>query len=60
MQSLKERLTFGFKYDIKNLVNFHPTIRKSGNFTLMGYFFPKYMRFELRKYRGVISHGNEQ
>ena len=25
----KEKLTCGFKYDMKNLVNFHPTTQKS-------------------------------
>ena len=25
----KEKLTFSFKYDMKNLVNFHPTTQKS-------------------------------
>ena len=56
----KEKLTCGFKYDMRNLVNFHPTTQKSKNFTLMGYFCPKYMRFELKKYRGVIFHDTEQ
>ena len=56
----KEKLTSGFKYDMRNLVNFHPTTQKSENFTSMGYFCPKYMRFELKKYRGVIFHGTEQ
>ena len=42
MQSLKEKLTCGFKYDMRNLVNFHPTTQKSKNFTPMGYFCPKY------------------
>ena len=56
----KEKLTCGFKYDMRNLVNFHPTTQKSKNFTPMGYFCPKYMRFELKKKRGVISHGTEQ
>ena len=28
----KEKLTCGFKYDMRNLVNFHPTTEKSGNF----------------------------
>ena len=60
MQSLKEKLTCGFKYDMRNLVNFHPTTQKSKNFTSMGYFCPKYMRFELEKYRGVIFHDTEQ
>ena len=56
----KEKLTCGLKYDIRNLVNFHPTTQKSENFTSMGYFCPKYMRFELKKYRGVIFHDTEQ
>ena len=34
----KENLTCGFKYDMKNLVNFHPSTKKSKNFTSMGYF----------------------
>ena len=55
MQSLKEKLTCGFKYDITNLVNFHPTTQKSENFTLMGYFCPKNMRLDLKKHRGVIK-----
>ena len=45
----EEKLTLGLKNDMKNLVNFHPTTQKSKNFTLMGYFCPKYMRFELKK-----------
>ena len=43
-----EKLTCSFKHDIRNLVNFHPTTQKSENFTSMGYFCPKYMRFELK------------
>ena len=58
--TFKEKLTCAFKYDMKDLVNFHPTTQKSENFTLMGYFCPKYMRFELKKYRGVIFHDIEQ
>ena len=33
---------------------------KSGNFTSMGYFCPKYISFELKEYRGVIFLGTEQ
>ena len=44
----EEKLTLDSKKDIRNLVNFHPTTQKSKNFTLMGYFCPKYMRFELK------------
>ena len=56
----KEKLNCGFKYDMRNLVNFHPTTQKSKNFTLMCYLCPKYMRFELKYYRGVIFHDTEQ
>ena len=45
----KEKLTCGFKYDMKDLVNFHPTTQKSVSFTSIGYFCPKYIRFDLKK-----------
>ena len=32
----KGKLTFGFKYDMRNLVNLHPTTQKSENSTSMG------------------------
>ena len=56
----KEKMTPIFKYDMRNFVNFHPTTQKFQNFTSMGYFCPKYMRFELKKYGGVIFHDTEQ
>ena len=46
----------GFKYDVRNLVNFNPTIQKVENFTLIGSFCPNYIRFELKQYRRVIFH----
>ena len=55
----EEKLTLGSKNDMRNLVNFHSTTQKSRNFTSMGYFCPKYMRFELKKYRGVIFYDTE-
>ena len=33
----EEKLTLGFKNDMKNLVNFHPATQRSKNFTSMGY-----------------------
>ena len=45
----KEKLTCGFKYDMRNLVNFHSTTQKFKNFTSIGSFCPKYTRFELKK-----------
>ena len=56
----KEKLTCSFKYDKKNLVNFHPTTQKSENFSWMGSFCPQYTRFEVKKYRGVIFRDTEQ
>ena len=50
----KEKLTWSFKYDMRNLVNFHQTTQKTKSFC------PKYIRFELKKYRGVIFHDTEQ
>ena len=47
---LKKTRTYGFKFDMRNLVNFHPATQKSRHLTLMGYVCPKYMRFELKKY----------
>ena len=52
----KEKLTYDFEYDMRHVVNFHSKVKK---FTSIGYFCPKYMRFELQKYRGVIFHGTE-
>ena len=58
--TFKEKLSCGFKYDVRNLVNFDPTAQKSKNFTSMGSFCPKHVRFELKKYGGVIFHDTEQ
>ena len=55
----KEKLTCSFKCDMRNLVNSHPNTQKSEDFTSMGYFCAKYVRFELKKYRGVIFHDTE-
>ena len=52
----KEKLTCGFKYDIRNSVNFYPTTEKSESFFSMSSFCPKYAKFELQKYIGVIFH----
>ena len=38
----KEKLTCSFKYDMRNLMNFYPTIQKSKNVTLIDYFCTKY------------------
>ena len=46
----EEELTCQFKIHIRNLTNFWPEHSKnSKNFTLMGYFWSKYIMFELKK-----------
>ena len=56
---LKERMTFGFKYDMINLVNFYQTTQKPENLTSMGSFCPNYIGL-LKKYRGIIFHEIEE
>ena len=56
----KEKVLCGFKYYIKNLVNFHPTTQNYENIFSMVSFCPRYTSFELQKYRGVIFHDTEQ
>ena len=57
----KEKLIcrFTFKFDKINFVSFHSNTQKSQNFTLMDYFCPKYIRFELKE-TGVIFHETQQ
>ena len=57
---IKEKLTCSSKYDMKNFANFYPATQMSKNFTLMGYFCLKYIKFELRNYLRVIFHDIEQ
>ena len=45
----KEEPTFGFKYDMRNLVNFQPATQTSENLTSIGSFCPKYIKSELKK-----------
>ena len=52
----KVKLSCGFKYDIRNLLSFHPT----ENFTSMSSFCPNYIRFEIKIYRRVIFHDTKQ
>ena len=63
MQKFKGKLTCGFKKDIRNLVYVYASSRKSENFwlgTLMSSFSPKHIKFQLKKYRGVMSHDSEE
>ena len=44
----KEKLTFGFKYDMSNSVTFHPATEKYENFTSMCAVFPNCTKSELK------------
>ena len=56
----EEELTCQFKIDMRNLTNFDLSTRKSQkNFALMSYFWPKYIMFELKKYRRVMFDDTE-
>ena len=52
-------MTCPLKNDIRNLTNFDPTLQSLKIYTLMDSFWPKYKMFELKKYRGVMYHYNE-
>ena len=49
-------LTCRFKIEMRNFMNFDQSTRKFQKFAL-GSFYPKYIIFQLRKYRGVMFDG---
>ena len=56
----EERLTCGLENGMRNLANFHRALGSVKIGTLMGYFCPKQKMYELKIYRGVIFHDNEE
>ena len=48
---LEQALTCVLKNDVRNLANFDTTLKI---YTLIAFFRPKYVMFELKKYRGVM------
>ena len=55
------KLTCAFKNDMRNLANFHQSMFESLKIgTLMGSFYPKQEIYELKIYRGVLCHDNEE
>ena len=57
----EEKMTCAFENDMSNLANFHQSTFKSQIIgTLMGSFYPKQKMYELRIYRGVLCHDNEE
>ena len=55
----KEKLTCGFKYDVTNLTNSHPTTQKSENFFSMDSGCPKCIMLQLENFIGIMCHGTE-
>ena len=56
----EEELTCCFKIDIRNLTNFDSRTWVSKSYSLMGCFWPKYIMFVLKRYRGVIFHDTRE
>ena len=57
----EEKMTCAFENDMSNLANFHQSTFKSQIIgTLMGSFYAKQKMYELRIYRGVLCHDNEE
>ena len=55
------KMTCAFKNDMRNLANFHQSMFESLKIgTLMGSFYPKQKMYELKIYRGVMCHDNEE
>ena len=55
------KLNYNFKNNMSNLANFHQSTFESCKIgTLMGSFCPKKKIYELKIYRGVMCHENEE
>ena len=56
----EKNLIFGLGNNIKSLANFYQSTCNLKMGTLMGFFCPKLKIFELKIYRGVMCHENEE
>ena len=55
------KLTCAFKNDMRNLANFHQsTFEILKIWTFIGSFYPKQKIYDLKIYRGVMCHDNEE
>ena len=55
------KVTCTFKNNMRNLANFHQSMFESLKIgTLMGSFYPKQKMYELKIYREVLCHDNEE
>ena len=56
----KGKLTPSFKNDKKNLANFHASGRKSENLHFDGLLLPKDIKFQMKKYKRVVSYDTDE
>ena len=56
----KRKLTCGLKNDIRNLVNFHASSRKSENLHFYWILLFKALKYLDKRYKRVMSHGTEE
>ena len=56
----KRKLTSGLKNDIRNLVNFHVSSRKTENLHFDGFLLSKAYKVQMKKCRSVMSHDTEE
>ena len=58
---LDKKLTLAFKNEMRSLANFYKSTSKSLKiWTFIGFFYPKWKMYELKIYRGVMCHENEE
>ena len=54
------KLNCAYKNDMRNLANFHQNTWKPQNWNLDGIFYAKLKMYELKIYRGIMCHDNEE
>ena len=56
----KKKLNFVSKNNMRNLTNFHQSTRKSQNWEFDRILYPKQKMYQLKTYKGVLYHDNEE
>ena len=57
----ERKMTCAFKNDMRNLANFHQSMFESVKIrTLLGSFYPKQKKYELKIDRRILCHYNEE
>ena len=56
----EEKMTCGLENNMRNLAIFTRALQSLKIGTLMGFFCPTLLMYELKIYNGVMCHGNEE